>query len=242
MALSPPKYSRPHVREYYPQEIEEARGILLPIAKAAIKIKQPNTGKPTLVKLVSDKLYINNQRYDVNTIQTLPEKLQPQSIFTPSTDDKTAFFTGNSPLSNHYASPFKVAGEAFNCMEQYAIVQKARVFGDQGTVIKVMKETNPIKQKQLGRNIRGLDEKQWLSQAEEKLLPGLTGKFEQSTDCKDLLMKTNNNIIIEANPNDKFFGAGVSLYSPDLWIVSKHPGKNIMGKLLQRVRNNLQTP
>jgi ribA/ribD-fused uncharacterized protein len=238
--LIPPKYSKPHIREDFPQEVEEARNILLPIAKAATKIKDPSTRKTVGVKLVTDKLYINNQKYDVHTLHTLPEKLQPQMIFTPTVDNMTAFFTRNSPLSNHYTSPFTLSGEKFNCMEQYMVVQKARVFEDQETVNKVMKETNPVKQKQLGKSIKGLNEDHWQSQAEDMMLPGLLAKFHQNNACKDLLLKTGNNIIIEANPQDKFLGAGVSLFSPDLWSVDKHPGKNIMGKLLQRVRESIR--
>ena len=238
--LIPPSYNKPHVREDYPVEIEESRSTLLPVAVAASKITDPRTQKPPRVQLITDKLYINSQRYTKSSLHTLPENLLPQKIFTPTNHDKTAFFTHNSPLSNHYPSPFKINGENFLCMEQHLMVTKARLFGDQQVVAEVMKETSPVKQKQAGKKIKDFDKHLWEGAAEEKLMPGLLGKFEQNHDCKALLLSTGNNTIIEANVHDTFFGAGVSLRSPNLWTTSSHPGKNIVGKMLHRVRQKLQ--
>ena len=190
--------------------------------------------------MVGDKLYINNQKFTKDTMHSLPERLQPQRIFTKSKDNMTAFFTRNSPLSNHFPSPFKINGESFGCLEQYMMVEKARTFGDQEAEVKIMHETSPIRQKQAGKNIKGFKRDIWEQAAEEKVLPGLLAKFQQNQVCKELLLSTNNNSIIEANSNDSFFGAGISLRSPDLWNTSVHPGKNVMGKMLQQVRARLR--
>ena len=238
--LIPPSYNKQNVLEDYPVETEESRSTLLPVAVVASKITDPRTQKQPRVQLITDKLYINSQRYTKSSLHTMPENLLPQKIFTPTNHDKTAFFTHNSPLSNHYPSPFKINGENFLCMEQHLMVTKARLFGDQQVVAEVMKETSPVKQKQAGKKIEDFDKHLWEGAAEEKLMPGLLAKCEQNHDCKALLLSTGNNTIIEANVHDTFFGAGVSFRSPNLWTTSSHPGKSIMGKMLQHVRQKLQ--
>ena len=239
--LIPPNFNKPHVREDFPKEIDENRSLLLPVAVAATKTEDPSTQTPLKVKLVVDSLYINNQRYTKNSMSSLPSRLHPRNIYTPTAGNKTAFFTRNSPFSNHFPSPFKINGESFNCLEQFLMVEKARTFDDQEAVHKIMAEKLPAKQKQAGKSIKGFDKHVWEQVAENKVFSGLLAKFEQNPICKDMLIDTANNIIIEANPYDKFWGAGVSLYSADLWNINQHPGKNIMGKLLVRVREHLSS-
>ena len=119
----PPPYERPHVREDFAPEIEEVRAKLLPIARAAMNHKDPQTKKAPLVKLVVDKLYINNQRYTVDDLEQLPEYLKPAQVYTPMNENYAVFFTKNSPLSNHYPSTFKHNSESFNCAEQFIMMR-----------------------------------------------------------------------------------------------------------------------
>ena len=121
------------------------------------------------------------------------------------------------------------------------MVEKARLFGDQVSVHAIMAENDPIKQKALGKKIKGLDINTWRANAQDLILPGLIAKFEQNSKCRDMLIKTEHRCIIEASPHDKFFGAGVSLQSRTLWNTAQHPGKNVMGKMLQLVRTKLNS-
>ena len=238
--LIPPAYNKPHVREDFPSEVEDARTKLLPIAVAATNFRDPSTKQKPRVQMVVDRLFINNKKYTKDGINTIPGKLNPREIFTPTKDDKTAFFTQNSPLSNHHPSPFKLHGEHYNCLEQFIMVQKARTFGDQNAVVNIMKESLPSRQKHIGKTILGFEKQEWEKVAQEKILPGMMAKFQQNEACRKMLLSTGENQLIEANPHDLFFGAGVSLRSIDLWQTSKHPGKNIMGKMLHRVREKLK--
>ena len=238
--LIPPGFNKPHVHEDYPMEVDDARSQLLPIAIAALNKRDPVNNKQPKVQMIVDKLYINNQRYTKDTINSLPGSLHPREIFTPTNKDKTAFFTRNSPLSNHYPSPFKLNGEQFNCLEQYIMVEKARNFGDQQAVVRITKESNLVRQKQIGKTINGFHKQNWEEVAEEKILPGMLAKFTQNETCRAVLLNTGDNLLIEGNPHDLFFGAGVPLYSPDIWQPSKYKGKNVMGKMLQRVREQMK--
>ena len=235
----PPPYERLHVREDYPPEVEVSRAQLLPIARAAMDYKDPHTNKSPFVKLVVDKLYINHQKYTVDNIDKLPEHLRPSRIFTPMNKNRVLFFTKNSPLSNDYLSTFKCNGETYNCSEQYIMACKARLFDDQESVVKIMQEEDPVKQKRLGKNVENFDEAHWKSCAQELIVPGLLEKFKQSPVCNKILKETNQRAIFEANPSDNFFGVGMSLHASGVWTASNFPGKNIMGKVLTIVRDKL---
>ena len=227
------------MREDYPPEIESARAQLLPIAIAARDSKDPQTNKSPYVKLVVDRLYINNEKYTVESLHRLPDHLKPARLFTPMRENRVAFFTKNSPLSNHFPSTFKHKGETYNCSEQFIMASKAKLFDDQEAVIQIMREKDPVKQKQLGKNVKNFNQTQWKATAQELIIPGLISKFEQSPECKTSLLQTNQREIIEANGHDSFFGVGMSLRDPRIWTTANFEGQNIMGKMLSIVRGKL---
>ena len=143
----PPAFDKPHVREDFPPEIEEARAQLLHIARAAMNYKDPHTNQTLHVKLVVDKLYVNNTKYTVDNLHTLPETLKPARLYTKMNDERVAFYSKHSPLSNHYRSSFIHKGETFNSAEQFIMTSKARLFGDQEAVVAIQKRTFTSKTK-----------------------------------------------------------------------------------------------
>ena len=96
------------------------------------------------------------------------------------------------------------------------MVQKAQTFGDQKAVTNVMKEMLPARQTQIGKRISGFDKQEWETVAQEKILPRRMTKFQQNEACRKMLLSTGENLLIEANPHDLYFGAGVSLHSVDM--------------------------
>jgi hypothetical protein len=77
-------HSKISIAEDFPDAIESARKRLLPIFHAAKHYRDPVTKNPVKVRLNVDRLYINNQRYTVDTLHLLPQALQPAAIYTPS--------------------------------------------------------------------------------------------------------------------------------------------------------------
>jgi hypothetical protein len=232
---NPSSYRKVYITEDYPESIEAARKKLLPVFQAALRYRDPVTKQPLKVRMAVDKLYINNQRFTVDNLHSLPSALQPASIYTPHNAEMVAFFTSNSPLSNHHPAPFKVNGEQFNCGEQFIMTQKARLFNDQDAVKKISKELIPAKQKSIGKSIKGFSRQVWEAQAPELITPGLVEKFLQNKSCRDMLLNTGDKRIVEAT-KDNFWGAGVPLFSKHIWIKERCTGKNVMGKILQAVR------
>ena len=68
---------------------------------------------------------------------------------------------------------------------------------------------------------------------------GLSLKFSSNAKCKETLLQTGNRIIGEASKHDLIWGTGAALAhrhaaNPGVW-----SGQNLMGKLLQEVRDQL---
>ena len=58
---------------------------------------------------------------------------------------------------------------------------------------------------------------QWEANAKDLCAPGILAKFKQNEEIKSFLLLTGTRKIGEANPNDSFFGVGLSLTNPRVW-------------------------
>ena len=68
---------------------------------------------------------------------------------------------------------------------------------------------------------------------------GLKAKFEQNITLRESLKATDDSVIMEANPADTYWGAGLSLNNQDIWDLTKWKGQNKLGKLLSEVREEI---
>lgn len=75
----------------------------------------------------------------------------------------TFFVSDKNPLSQWYPAEFTVGEFSFNCAEQYMMFKKAMYFDDWETANLIMLESDPKKQKDLGRDITPFDEEKWKS-------------------------------------------------------------------------------
>ena len=128
-----------------PLESVKARIFLKPIVFEAKHLS--NQTKKYQVRLQDDKLILNGQFYTIDSLDKLPEELQPKRVFTPVRDGKTAFSTKHLPFSNHIYAPFKIEGKGFVCVEQYLMYAKATLFGDEKQAQNIMNSVAPVLQK-----------------------------------------------------------------------------------------------
>ena len=63
------------------------------------------------------------------------------------------FFWGG-PFSQWFNSPFTIEDIKFNTAEQWMMACKARLFRDNETLKRIMEETDPSKQKSLGKQVK----------------------------------------------------------------------------------------
>jgi len=150
-------------------------------------------------------------------------------------------FFWNGPFSQWYKSEFTEDGKTFCTAEQYMMYRKAMLMGDPNTATRIMQTNNPRVQKMLGREIQGFDSKLWDENKEQIVYEGNMLKFTQNPDLKQILMDTEDYIIVEASPEDSIWGIGMDADHALRCEPSKWPGLNLLGKAIMKVRDTLKS-
>ena len=233
------------IEEDFATKVEENRRTLKPILHAANKKIDRSGKKEFYAKLRMDKLSINGKVYTVDNMDRLPAKLNPEQLSTPTNGNTTAFFTRNSPLSNHHLATQKIDHRTYNCNEQFYMSQKARMFKDHAAEAAIMKELDPGKQKTLGRNtnIKNFNQTTWNNSCLDIMKRGLEAKFTQNEKIRNFLLQTGTTMLVEGNPKDSYWGAGMSLSNPNIWEKNRWLGTatNHLGRLLDGVRREIRS-
>jgi len=117
--------------------------------------------------------------------------------------------------------------------------EKARLFGDNETLIKVMQAEHPKRQKDLGREVKGFVKKEWDAIARDVVYKGNYAKFTQNEDLKKTLLDTVGTTLVEASPYDGIWGIKLAEEDPraqsrDTWL-----GLNWLGETLTKVREDI---
>ena len=235
------RHNKIFVDEDFPDEVRKHRQVLTPVYWAIYNHSTDGKQFPYRhsVKLVSDNLIFNGQSYTVENLCKLPPMFQPDIVASPSKNGTTAFFTSSSPLSNHHIAHFQIGKTKYNCVEQYLMFQKAMVFGDEETAEKIMASEDPKEHKSLGYKVKGLKKDVWEIKRNNIMRTALEAKFEQSVACRSFLKKTKKTRLVEANPNDRYWGVGIGLRDRDIWDFTKWKGQNKLGEMLMEICETL---
>ena len=248
------------VDEDFPEEVATRRQQLSPVYWAIYNHTEDGHYHPyrQKVRRIADQLIFNGQIYNTETVHRLPSQFHPEIVASPSKKGITAFFTGASPLSNHYRSPFQrsklgfyvpfnsqrspfqVGKETYNCVEQFLMFRKALLFKDDETARKVIATSNPKEQKHLGYTIKGPNKDLWESKRDAIMKTALEAKFEQCDMCKTFLKNTKPNRLAEASPSDRYWGIGLGLRDQNVWDTKLWKGQNKLGEMLMEICQSLQ--
>lgn len=151
----------------------------------------------------------------------------------------TFFFTQNDALSNWYISDFEIKGVRFNCVEQFMMYCKAKLFGDESTAMKILEAPHPRVQKALGRAVVGFDDEKWVARRRQIVEYGCYAKFSQNEALRGVLLTTGDTLLVEASPYDRIWGIGLAANDPRALDPSKWKGQNLLGQALTQVRERL---
>jgi hypothetical protein len=132
-----------------------------------------------------------------------------------------------------------VEGESYSSVEQFFQKTKASFADDTSIVDSIMSTDIPSIQKNLAKRIKNLDEDKWHSIAPEVMHNGLLAKFGQNQDLGSYLLSTGQKNLYESSPHDLRWGSGLSLDNKFCLCPNKHSGENLLGKILETVRNQL---
>ncbi len=148
----------------------------------------------------------------------------------------TLFYKSAHPFSNWYASNFIHDGIHYNCSEQFMMREKALLFEDHEVAQLIMEQTDPRKQKFLGRQVRDFNQRVWLEKCEDIMVPALVSKFTQNNYLKKFILDTGYSILVEASPTDKIWGIGLAEDDPRALNRVEWQGTNLLGNVLMRAR------
>lgn len=154
-------------------------------------------------------------------------------------EEKFYFFLKERPFTQWARSLFVVDGVQYTHAEQYMMAEKARLFKDEEMLKKIMKAEHPKEQKELGRQVRGFDKKKWEAVAKDVVFRGNMAKFSQNEDMREKLFSTAGTTLVEVNPEDPIWGIGLSVTDPRCLSRETWRGKNWLGEILTKVREEL---
>jgi len=162
---------------------------------------------------------------------------------------KYLFFWGHQPakdgsitascFSQWWTLPFTVNGLVFPTAEHWMMYQKAVLFNDGETAIRILGAKSPADAKKLGRLVKNFDPDVWNKNKFQIVVEGNVHKFEQHAEYKDYLVNTKTRVLVEASPRDRIWGIGMgknneNAENPLLW-----RGQNLLGFALMEVRSKL---
>jgi ribA/ribD-fused uncharacterized protein len=130
-------------------------------------------------------------------------------------------------FSNFSRYPVKIKGKIWPTTEHYFQAMKF-----EGTVheAEIRKADNPMQAAQMGRDRKRPLRTDWEIVKNNIMKEAIRAKFTQHSDLKNKLLSTNGSILVEHTVNDKYWGDG-----------GDGSGKNMLGKILMEVRDELNT-
>ena len=170
---------------------------------------------------------------------------------TRTKDDAIGFFGGTDTkdislsLSNWYRDSFLMYLDhghrkelLFNCSEQAMMYIKSYIFKDIRVADEIKRTPyNPNRYKSLGRQVSNYDEEVWNSVRYKVMKNILWQKFGQNPEIRNYLISTKGKKLVECNPYDLIWGAGLSL-DDNFQFESNWRGKNLLGKALMETRKS----
>lgn len=223
--------SRVYIREQFPLVIENNRRQIMPVYIEAKKVDYRTY-------MVKDEIRFKSGVYTVDTIHKLLEQLpdKGQRVGIRVKDNVCAFLGKYCPLSNFYACAFELDSKKYSCVEQGYQVAKADYYERADLAQNIMATHDPRLMKRYGDEIK---DREWVTSgtAKETMCRLLQAKFSQCQLPREALQATGNMTLVEANAHDTYWGAGMSKGHSSIGNPDSYKGQNILGKLMQKVRN-----
>ncbi|MGC5015436.1 NADAR family protein [Streptosporangium sp. DT93] len=147
---------------------------------------------------------------------------------------------GAGCLSQWWPADLTVDGVVYRTAEHFMMAGKARLFGDEETAAEIVAAEHPKRAKDLGRKVRGFDERVWEEARFDLVVRANLAKFGGHPDLREFLLGTGERVLVEASPVDRVWGIGLAADDeragrPELW-----RGPNLLGFALMEVRRTLR--
>ncbi|MFG3049457.1 NADAR family protein [Kitasatospora sp. NPDC048239] len=146
---------------------------------------------------------------------------------------------GPGTLSQWWPGAFTVDGVEYATAEHWMMAGKARLFGDDEIVPRILAARTPAEAKKLGRLVQGFDERVWTAKRFELVVEGNVAKFGQDQALRAYLLRTGGRVLVEASPLDKVWGIGLAAHDERARRPGQWRGENLLGFALMEARARL---
>ncbi len=143
---------------------------------------------------------------------------------------------GKHVLSQWWPARFEIGGHGYVSAEHYMMAEKARLFGDEETRVRILQAAKPGAAKALGRAVRGFDEEIWARHRFRIVVEASTAKFGQDAELRGYLLRTGDMVLVEASPVDAVWGIGHAADDPAALEPGRWRGLNLLGFALMQAR------
>jgi ribA/ribD-fused uncharacterized protein len=147
---------------------------------------------------------------------------------------------GPTCLSQWFPAPFSVDGCRYPTAEHWMMAEKARLFGDEETLERILGAPTPGAAKKLGRAVRNFDDARWKEKRFAIVVAGSLHKFAQNEPLASFLRSTGTRVLVEASPVDRIWGIGLSKDAPEAQDPRRWRGLNLLGFALMEARSKLR--
>lgn len=146
-----------------------------------------------------------------------------------------------SIFSNFAPCNIEAQGHSFKTSEQYFMWQKAMYFGDVVIADAILNAEEPRLAKELGRRVSGYDDEAWSKVRFDAMYKAVFAKFSQNKKFKEIIIDKmfDDKNFVEGSPVDNVWGVGIRWDDPMIMDESNWMGQNLLGKVLDKVRENL---
>lgn len=143
-------------------------------------------------------------------------------------------------FSNWYPSEFKFVRH-FTSSEQFMMYHKVLMFRKFGLAEQILETSDPAECKRIaGQKFSEFNPEIWEKTCYTVVKRGVKAKFKQNKDICNILLSTGTELIAECSLYDKKWGIGIDINDPERFNVAKWKGKNLLGRILMEVREELR--
>jgi ribA/ribD-fused uncharacterized protein len=146
----------------------------------------------------------------------------------------------NKEFSNFYEVDFEMDGVKFKSAEHAFQYAKAKKFGDDVHAEKILKAKSAQSAKAFGKKVANFKEPEWSTEKEELMRKIIRAKFRSNPEITKKLLDTEDRVIANADPRDRYWGIGTSADTEKAKNPAKWVGENRLGKILMEVREELR--
>lgn len=143
-------------------------------------------------------------------------------------------------FSNWYPAGFDYVRH-FDNSEQYMMYHKVNMFRRYDLAEQILQTSDPAECKKIaGQKFPEFKPDVWEKTCYTIVKRGVKAKFAQNAEIRKVLLGTGNELLAECSPYDRKWGIGIDINDPDRLTVANWNGKNLLGRILMEVREELR--